>query len=121
VGERYELSEATWAEVGRQGARLVESHVLVPREEGGRTRVSVTRIAPDGAFGPHVDDYGHVFCVLDGRGEAKSGGERTPLAPGTILRIEAGEPHAVWAAPGGGPLLLLTMNLYPDDQIGAAS
>ena len=115
MGERYELSEAAWAKVGRQGAHSVESHVLVPLEDGGRTRVSITRIAPGGTFGPHVDDYAHVFCVLEGRGEAKAGGERSRLEPGVILRTQIGEPHGLWADPDDGPLVLLTSNVYPEE------
>ena len=46
-------------------------------------------------LGPHVDDYGHVICVLEGHGELKVGGRRTPASPGTIMVTEAGEPHGI--------------------------
>ena len=111
MGGRYELAEAVWKQVERQGARAVETHVLVPLEEGGRTQVAVTRIAAGGVYGDHVDDYAQIFCVLEGRGEAQVDGEQTPLQPGVILRTQAGEPHGLRAA-ADQPLLVLTVNTY---------
>ena len=113
MAESYELAEADWSEVTRAGAEGVESHVLVPLEEGGLTRVGVTRIAAGGVYGVHVDDYAHVFSVLEGQGEAEVGEERVPLEPGVILRTQVNEPHGLRAA-GDRPLVLLTMSLYPD-------
>jgi quercetin dioxygenase-like cupin family protein len=113
VGGRYELAEAVWKQVERQGVRAVENHVLVPLEEGGHTQVAVTRIAAGGVYGDHVDDYAQIFCVLEGRGEAEVGGEQTPLEPGVILRTKAGEPHSLRAAVDR-PLVVLTVNTYPE-------
>jgi quercetin dioxygenase-like cupin family protein len=113
MGERYELGEAAWKQVERHGTREVEMHVLVPREQGGRTQVSATRINAGGSYDRHVDDYSQVFCVLEGRGEAEVGGKRTPLEPGVILRTTAGEPHGLWAAPDR-PLVVLTVNTYAE-------
>jgi quercetin dioxygenase-like cupin family protein len=110
---RYELAEAVWKPVERQGARAVETHVLVSLEEGGRTQVAVTRIAAGGVYGVHVDDYAQLFCVLEGRGEAEVAGEQTPLEPGVFLRTQAGEPHGLWAA-ADQPLLVLAVNTYPE-------
>ena len=110
---KYDLAEAVWKQVERQGARAVETHVLVPLEEGGRTQVAVTRIAAGGAYGVHVDDYSQLFCVLEGRGEAEVGGAQTPLEPGVLLRTRAGEPHGLRAA-ADQPLLVLTVNTYPE-------
>jgi mannose-6-phosphate isomerase-like protein (cupin superfamily) len=108
----YELADAAWKPVERQGTRGVENHLIVPVEEGGRTQVAVTRIADGGAYDVHVDDYSQVFVVLEGRGEAEVGGERVPLEPGVILRTQAGDPHGLWAA-ADVPLVVLTVNTYP--------
>ena len=113
MAQRYELADATWNQVKRDVTRGVETHVLVPLEEGGRTQVAATRIAAGGAYEVHVDDYAQVFCVLDGRGEAEIGGERTALEPGVILRTRAGEPHGLWAA-ADRSLVVLTVNTYPE-------
>jgi len=112
MGERYELAEAGFKQVERQGTRGVEIHLVVPPDDGARTQVSVTRIAAGGAYDLHVDDYAQVFFVLEGRGEAEVDGERTPLEPGVILRTSAGEPHGLWAA-ADVPLVVLTVNTYP--------
>ena len=85
MGRIYDMSEAQFNAVGRSEARQVASHQLLGVEEGGRTRLAITRIEPGGSFGPHVDDYGHVICVLEGHGELKVGGRRTPAGPGTVM------------------------------------
>jgi quercetin dioxygenase-like cupin family protein len=113
MGHTYELADVAWKQVEREGARGVETHVIVPVDEGGRTQVAVTRIADGGVYGVHVDDYAQVFVVLDGRGEAEAGGERVPLEPGVILRTQVGEPHGLWAA-ADLPLVVLTVNTYPE-------
>lgn len=113
MGGKYELADAGWKQVEREDTRAVESHVLVPLEEGGRTQVAVTRIAAGGEYGVHVDDYAQVFCVLEGRGEGEVDGEQVPLEPGVIMRTQAGEPHALRAAPDR-PLVVLTVNTYPE-------
>ena len=113
MGHSYELADAAWKPVERQGTRRVENHVIVRADEGGRTQVAVTRIGDGGAYDVHVDDYAQVFVVLDGRGEAEVGGERVPLEPGVILRTKVGEPHGLWAA-ADLPLVVLTVNSYPE-------
>jgi quercetin dioxygenase-like cupin family protein len=112
MGGKYELADAGWKQVEREETRAVESQVLVPLEEGGRTQVAVTRIARGGEYGVHVDDYAQIFSVLDGRGEGEVDGERVPLEPGVIMRTQAGEPHALRAA-ADQPLVVLTVNTYP--------
>ncbi|MQA75328.1 MAG: cupin domain-containing protein [Solirubrobacterales bacterium] len=113
MGDTYELVDAVFKEVERQETQGVEIHVLVPAHEGGRTQVSVTRIAPGGRYDIHVDEYAQVFCVLDGQGEAEVGGERTRLEPGVILRTNVGDPHGLWAA-ADRSLVVLTVNTYPE-------
>jgi mannose-6-phosphate isomerase-like protein (cupin superfamily) len=113
MGHTYELADAAWKQVDREGLRGVETHVVVPADEGGRKQVAVTRIAAGGVYGVHVDDYSQVFFVLEGRGEAEVGGERVPLEPAVILRTQAGDPHGLWAA-ADVPLVVLTVNTYPE-------
>jgi quercetin dioxygenase-like cupin family protein len=112
MGGRYELPDTGWKSVERDETRAVESQVLVPLEEGGRTQVAVTRIGPGGEYGQHVDDYSQIFSVLEGRGEGEVGDEQVSLEPGVIMRTQAGEPHALRAA-ADCPLVVLTVNTYP--------
>ena len=112
MGGRYEPEQVAWKQVGHEAARAVESQVIVPLDEGGRSEVAVTRIAPGGEYGTHVDDYSQVFCVVEGRGEGEVADERTPLAPGVMLKTAAGEPHALHAADDVA-LVVLVVNTYP--------
>lgn len=112
MGDTYELADAAFKQVEREGTQGVEIHLLVPPEEGARTQVSVTRIAAGGSYERHVDEYAQVFCVLEGQGEAEVNGERTPLEPGVILRTNVGDPHGLWAA-ADQPVVVLTVNTYP--------
>lgn len=114
MGHIYEMDEATFNAVGRSEAKSVASHELLGVDRGGRTRLAITRIEAGGSFGPHVDDYGHVICVLEGRGELKVGGRRVPASPGTVMVTEPGEPHGMFAT-AGEPFVLVAANVYGDD------
>jgi quercetin dioxygenase-like cupin family protein len=117
MGRIYEPSEAEFKAVERSEARQVASHQLLAVEQGGRTRLAITRIEPGGSFGPHVDDYGHVICVLEGHGELKVGGRRTPAGPGTVMMTEPGEPHGMFAAQDEA-FVLLAANVYGPSAAG---
>jgi quercetin dioxygenase-like cupin family protein len=119
MGEIYDPKEQSWRVIERQGAEAVEGHVLLPVEEGGRTRLSLTRIAPGGTFGPHIDEYAHVFCVLSGSGEAMFGKNRARLEPGLVLKTDVREPHGLWADPDC-ELVLVAANVYPEGAETAA-
>jgi quercetin dioxygenase-like cupin family protein len=111
MGRVFEPAAEEWNTVTRRGADCVTSQVLVPAERQGATRLSLTRIEAGGVFGPHIDDYGHVFCVQQGHGEAMVGKLRAPIGPGTVIVTDVDEPHGLWAAPDE-PLVLVTANLY---------
>ena len=113
MGRIYDPRDAAWRTIERQGAAAVEGHELLPLEEGGRTRLSITRIAPGGTFGPHIDDYAHVFCVLEGRGEVMVGKQRQQVEPGMVITTDIREPHGLWAA-DDAPLVLVAANVYPE-------
>lgn len=112
MGQVYNPRNEAWNPVGRRGAEGVESHILAAAEEGGRTRLSLTRIRPGGTFGPHIDDYKHVFCVSEGQGEVMVGKERRKIVPGDVVFTDVGEPHGLWADPDA-ELVLVTANIYP--------
>jgi quercetin dioxygenase-like cupin family protein len=109
---RYEPSESGWKQVDRAETRGVESQVLVPLDEGGRTQVAVTRVNAGGEYGDHVDEYAQIFSVVSGRGEGVVDGERVELVPGVIMRTRAGEPHSLQAAEDQA-LVVLIVNTFP--------
>lgn len=112
MGQVYNPKNEEWNQIGRRGAVGVESHILAAAEEGGRTRLSLTRIEAGGTFGPHIDDYRHVFCVSEGHGEVMVGKQRTKIAPGDVVLTDIGEPHGLWADEDAA-LVLMTANIYP--------
>ena len=113
MGTVYDPKERDWRVIERQGAEAVDGLELLPLEAGGRTRLSLTRIAPGGTFGPHIDEYAHVFCVLEGRGEVMLGKQRAQIEPGIVFTSEIREPHGIWAAPDS-ELVLVAANVYPE-------
>lgn len=112
MGHVYKPDNEAWHQVERRGAVGVTSHILLPAERGGRTRLSLTCVAAGGTFGPHIDDYEHVFCVYSGHGEAMVGKSRQKIEPGDIIVTDINEPHGLWAGPGED-LVLVTANVYP--------
>ena len=59
------------------GARIVTSTRPAARGRVAGNRPSLTRIAAGGTFGPHIDDYEHVFAgaARGGRGHGGQGAE----------------------------------------------
>lgn len=112
MGRVYDPDDESWHPIERRGAVDVTSHVLLPLDRGGRTRLSLTKIAPGGTFGPHVDDYEHVFVVLRGAGEVMVAKERRGISPGDVITTRVGEPHGLWAT-RDDELVLVSSNVYP--------
>jgi quercetin dioxygenase-like cupin family protein len=112
MGRIYNPQDESWRTVERRGADRVTSHVLVPLERGGQTRLSLTRIEAGGTFGPHIDDYEHVFVVLRGSGEVMVGKERRGIVPGDVITTRIREPHGLWAD-AEEELVLVSSNVYP--------
>jgi quercetin dioxygenase-like cupin family protein len=113
MGSIYDPGERTWREIERAGAKAVEGLELLPLEDGGRTRLALTRIAAGGTFGPHIDEYAHVFCIVGGHGEVMVGKQRQSVGPGMVITIDIREPHGLWAG-DDEPLVLLSANVYPE-------
>lgn len=113
MGRVYSPKNETWTKVERRGAVEVTSHVLLPLEDGGRTRLSLTRIEAGSTFGPHIDDYAHVFCVREGHGEVMLGRKREKIVAGDIITTDIGEAHGLWAD-ADSALVLVSANIYPN-------
>ena len=114
MGTVFDPQDREWRTIERSGAEAVDGLELLPLEAGGRTRLALTRIAAGGTFGPHIDDYAHVFCVLEGRGEVMLGKQRAEVGPGMVFTSDVREPHGIWAA-ADSPLVLVAANVYPPE------
>ena len=115
MGTVIDPREQSWRTIERTGAVSVDGYELLPLEQGGRTRLALTRIAAGGTFGPHIDEYAHVFCVLEGRGEVMLGKQRAQVEPGMVFTSEIREPHGIWAA-ADSDLVLVAANVYPEES-----
>ena len=89
----------------------VVSPEFEPQARAALDRVRAAVEAAGGTFGPHIDDYEHVFSVQAGHGEAMVGKLRRPIAPGDIITTDINEPHGLWASPDED-LVLVTANIY---------
>ena len=75
--------------------------------------VRVVRIDP-GPRTPHVHpDSVEIAYVAEGTGTAWEGDEHHPVAPGDLLVVSAGVPHAT-VATGDSPLVLVCFFPHPD-------
>ncbi len=75
------------------------------------SRASLALAKPGGEFPDHVDDYGHIFYILEGEGEAWVQGKTYPFKKGTSLSVPAGQKHG-YRNPGPADLLLIIFNIY---------
>jgi quercetin dioxygenase-like cupin family protein len=113
MGTVFDPRERDWRVIERSGAESVDGYELLPLDQGGRTRMALTRIAAGGTFGPHIDEYAHVFCVLEGHGKVMLGKQRADVGPGMVFTSEIREPHGIWADEDS-ELVLVAANVYPE-------
>lgn len=111
MGQIYDPRSRDWKSVERDSAEEVRSHLLLPLEQGGKTRLAITRIEAGGTFGPHIDDYAHVFCVLEGHGRVTVGKDGRDVSPGDVILTDVKEPHGLWASDDEA-LVLVAANIY---------
>jgi|GEM_PF-153604 len=100
------MAETAWLPIRPDTAHGVYGKTILD----GRIKVVLTRVAPGGAFAPHRDDYGHLFCFLSGEGTVTVGEQRLPIRPEMIVRVAAGEEHA-YENTGPADLLLISLNV----------
>ena len=99
------------------GEALALQSLVTPTEQGIASRVlaktgggNLTLFAFDAGQGltEHTSPFEALVMVLDGVLDLTIGGARGRAAPGTIVRMPAGVPHAV-EAPGPARMLLVML------------
>ncbi len=105
-----DLNQTSWEPFGR-GTKNIFRKGLSNQAFPSGFRASLTLAKPGGEFPDHVDDYGHIFYILDGEGEAWVEGQTYPFKKGLSLTVPAGKRHG-YRNPGPADLLLLTLNIY---------
>lgn len=113
MGRVFDPMKEEWKRVERQGAKEVFSHIILPQDSSLSVRLGLTRIEAGSTLGLHIDDYSHVFCVREGRGQVQLGREKHPIGPGDVITTDIGEAHGLWAD-ADADLILVTANVYPE-------
>jgi quercetin dioxygenase-like cupin family protein len=93
------------------------ARVLVSPEMGSRhVTFNYIRYEPGAEFPQHLHDHSEdVFLVLEGSGWFKEGTKMTPIAPGDVVFIPAGEIHGTVAGPEG--MLVVSCQGPPDRKL----
>lgn len=105
-----DLNRLAWEPFGRDTKNIFRRPLSNLSFPSG-SRASLTLARAGGEFPDHVDDYGHIFLILEGEGEAWVEGKLYPFKKGTSLSVPAGQKHG-YRNPGPADLLLITFNLY---------
>ena len=113
MGRVFDPMKEEWNRVERRGAEEVFSHILLPQDPSVSVRLGLTRIEAGSTLGIHIDDYSHVFCVREGRGQVQLGKVKHAIGAGDVITTEIGEPHGLWAD-ADTDLVLVTANVYPN-------
>lgn len=113
MGRVFDPMQEDWKRVERRGAGEVFSHILLAQDPAVSVRLGLTRIQAGSTLGIHVDDYSHVFCVREGRGQVQLGKVKHAIGAGDVITTEIGEPHGLWAD-ADADLVLVTANVYPN-------
>ena len=94
-----------------------DAKVLVSPETGAR-HVTFNYISykPDAEFPQHIHDESEdVFFVLEGSGWFQEDKKRTPIGPGDVVFVPAGEQHGTVAGPDG--MLVISCQGPPDPKL----
>ncbi len=94
-----------------------ESTVVVSPAIGAKhVTFNYIRYKPNAEFPQHVHDESEdVFFVLEGTGWLKEGEKLTPIGPGDVVFVPAGERHGTVAGPDG--MLVVSCQGPPDGKL----
>ena len=77
----------------------------------GESRVVLIALHPGQELGDHQVKEAALLAVVEGEATVEAGDERIEAAPGTVVRFEPDERHAI--ASEGGARLLLVLSPWP--------
>jgi quercetin dioxygenase-like cupin family protein len=94
-----------------------QSRVIISPADGSRhVTFNYIRYAPNAEFPQHQHDHSEdVFFVIEGNGWFKEGDKLTPIGPGDVVWIPAGEMHGTVAGPEG--MLVVSCQGPPDAKL----
>jgi quercetin dioxygenase-like cupin family protein len=94
-----------------------QSKVIIEPATGARhVTFNYIRYEPGAEFPQHVHETSEdVFFVLEGTGWFKEGEKLTPIGPGDVVFVPAGERHGTVAGPEG--MLVVSCQGPPDPRL----
>lgn len=94
-----------------------QSKVLISPEVGAKhVTFNYIRYGANAEFPQHIHDHSEdVFLVLEGSGWFKEGEKLTPIGPGDVVFIPAGERHGTVAGPQG--MVVISCQGPPDAKL----
>jgi mannose-6-phosphate isomerase-like protein (cupin superfamily) len=106
MAEAFNVASLDWQPIRPDVAHGVYGKSLL--KDG--IKIILTRVSPGGNFERHQDKYGHLFFFLNGDGIVRVQEQEFKVAPGLIIRVNAGEPHS-YANTGNQDLMLFSVNI----------
>ncbi len=92
----FSANDVEWKDVrGLPGARGFEYKAL---SDGSYTQAfnsELVRLEPGDHSVPHVEPWNHLLYIVTGTGDVDIEGEASPLAPGSVCLVKAGEKHSL--------------------------
>ena len=105
----FDISDLDFAAVRKDLTNGVYGSSLISNELS-TTKVTLTKVEPNGEFSTHIDDYHHVLYFIKGDGVGWLGDEEFIINQGMIVNIPAGTPHG-YRNSSQESMLLITINI----------
>jgi mannose-6-phosphate isomerase-like protein (cupin superfamily) len=106
MGKVFDAASLDWQPVRPDVARGVYGKTLLEDS----VKFVLTRVAADGRFDMHQDNYGHLFYFLSGEGLVWVRDKRFKAVPGLVVKVATGESHA-YENTGDIDLMLISVNI----------
>lgn len=90
----------------------IEDKKIISPGDSNFMLMSIARMGPGVKSPPHRHKYAQVFYFVQGRGEVEVDGHRSPVGPGSVLRLLKAEEHTV-INHGPEELVLLEVRVLP--------
>lgn len=108
------VTKADFKVVREEFTEGVVGFPLAPGLSSG-TKITLTRVKPQGEFSEHRDDYYHVLYFISGNGVGWLDDKQYDIMPGRLVQIPKGTPHG-YRNDSGEMMTLLTINI-PESEI----
>lgn len=92
----FSVHDVQWQNVrGLPGARGFEYKLLSDTGYTGAFDSELVRLEPGDHSVPHVEPWNHLLYFTHGTGDITIDDETTPVGPGTVALVKAGERHSL--------------------------